>query len=163
MPNSLVSYCLCTFLCLSPSGYLWCQLVLLFLTVAFPSCKPVCQYSWKTSSLWEKFVYGGLWYRVSYGLRQNLDGSCPLLLLGFCVTMALCGSLLDQYFEQKWWSYQCSQVFWHSWELSSLPVIFGCGVLLHRINSRVYLTGGAFGTDGIQKEPAHVFPFCIVF
>ena len=39
--------------CLSPSGYLWCQMVLLSLAGACPSCGPVslCQHSWETNSL----------------------------------------------------------------------------------------------------------------
>ena len=34
-------------------------------------------------------------------------------------------SLLGQEFEQKWWSYLCSQVCQHSWETGSLTVVFG--------------------------------------
>ena len=59
--------------------------VLLSLTVAFPSYKPLCQYSWETSSLQEEFGYGALWHRISSGHRQQLKGSCPRLLLGSCV------------------------------------------------------------------------------
>ena len=54
------------------------------------------------------------------GCRQKPEGSCPQLFLGSCVLMALGGSLLGQEFEQKWWSYLCSQVCQHSWETSSL-------------------------------------------
>ena len=72
---------------------------MLSLTVACPSCKPVCQYSWETSSLWEEFGYGELWHRVTSGVQK---GSCPLMFLGSCVLMALGGSLLGQEFEQKW-------------------------------------------------------------
>ena len=43
------------------SGVSW----LLSLTVACPYCKPVCQYSWETSSLQEEFGYGELLHRVS--------------------------------------------------------------------------------------------------
>jgi hypothetical protein len=50
--------CLYSCACLLPSGFLWCYLVLLSLTVAFLSCKPVCQYSWETSSLWKEFRNG---------------------------------------------------------------------------------------------------------
>jgi hypothetical protein len=38
--------------------------------------------------------------------------------------MALGKSLLNQEFEQKWWSYLCSQVSQHSWETISLLVVF---------------------------------------
>ena len=37
------------------------------------------------------------------------EGSCPQLNLGFCVLMALGGSLLGQECEEKYWSYPCSQ------------------------------------------------------
>jgi hypothetical protein len=47
------------------------------LTVACPSCTPVCQYSWETSSLLAVFVYVVLWYRMSSGRRQKLEGSSP--------------------------------------------------------------------------------------
>ena len=53
------------------------------------------------------------------GCIWKLVGSCPRLFLGSCVLMALSGSLLGQEFEQKWWSYLCSQVCLHSWETSS--------------------------------------------
>ena len=38
---------------------------MLSLTVACPSCKPVCYYSWETISLWDEFGYGELWHGVS--------------------------------------------------------------------------------------------------
>ena len=69
------------------------------------------------------------------GCRQKPEGSCPQLFLGSCVLMALGGSLLGQEFEQKWWSYLCSQVCQHSWETSSLQKEFGNGQLWHRISS----------------------------
>ena len=46
--------------------------------------------------------------------------------------MALDESLLGQEFEQKWWSYLCSQVCQHSWEISSLLAVFVYGSLWHR-------------------------------
>ena len=49
------------------------------------------------------------------GCRQKPEGSCPQLILGSCVLMALGGSLLGQEFEQKWWSYLCSQECPHFW------------------------------------------------
>jgi hypothetical protein len=52
---------------------------------------------------------------------------CPQLFLGSCVLMALGGSFLGQEFEQKWWSYLCSQVCQHSWETSFLPAVFVYG------------------------------------
>jgi hypothetical protein len=71
MPSSLGFCCLCSCACLLPSDYLWCYLVLLSLTVACLSCKPVGQYSWETSSLWEEFRCGELWYRVSSGVQKE--------------------------------------------------------------------------------------------
>lgn len=46
-------------------------MVLLSLTVACPSCKPVHQYSRENSSLWEKFGYGELWHRISSGVQME--------------------------------------------------------------------------------------------
>jgi hypothetical protein len=40
----------------------------------------------------------------------------------FSCPEALGGSLLALEFEQKWWSYLCSQVYQHSWETSSIMV-----------------------------------------
>jgi hypothetical protein len=51
--------------CLLPSGYQWYYLVLLSLTVACPSYKPVCQPSWETNPFWAELGYGELWHRVS--------------------------------------------------------------------------------------------------
>ena len=70
------------------------------------------------------------------GYRQKLEGSCPWMFLGSCVLMTLGWSLLGQEFEQKWWSYLCSQVCEHSWETSFLLEVFGYGELWHRISSR---------------------------
>jgi hypothetical protein len=50
--------------------------------------------------------------------------------------MALGRSLLGQEFKQKWWSYLCSHMCWHSWETSSLLKVFGYGALWHGISSR---------------------------
>ena len=49
--------------------------------------------------------------------------------------MALGRSLLGKVFEQKWWSYLCSQACQHSWETRSLQEVFGYEVLWHRISS----------------------------
>jgi hypothetical protein len=57
--------------------------------------------------------------------RWKPEGFCPRLFLGSCVLMALGGSLLGQEFDQKCWSYLCSQVFQHSLETSSLWEEFG--------------------------------------
>jgi hypothetical protein len=61
--------------------------------------------------------------------------------------MALGRYLLGQEFEQKWWSYLCSQVCEHSWETSSLLEVFGYGELWHRISSGRCGTGSAPGAD----------------
>jgi hypothetical protein len=66
--------------------------------------------------------------------RWKPEGSCPWLFLGSCVLIALGGSLLGQEFEQKWWSYLCSQVCQHPWETRSFPVVFGYRELWHRGN-----------------------------
>jgi hypothetical protein len=63
---------LCSCPCVLPSGYLWCLLVLLSLTVACPSCNPVCQYYWETSFLWKEFRYGERWYWVSSGMQMEI-------------------------------------------------------------------------------------------
>ena len=77
-----------------------------------------------------------LWHWFSSGCKCKPEGSCPLFL-GWCVLMALGKSLLGQEFEQKWWSYLCSQVCLHSWDISSLLAVFGM---------EYYGTGSALGT-----------------
>ena len=134
MLSSLVFYYLCFCPYLSPSVYLWSQLILLSLTVTCLSYKPVCQHSWETSSLLEEFGSGKLWHRVNSGCRRKPEGSFPWLFLSSCILMALGSSLLVQEFEQKWWSYLCSLICQHSWETSSLPAVFGYGALWHRIS-----------------------------
>ena len=59
------------------------------------------------------------------GCTQKQEGPYPPLFLGSRVLMALGRSLLKQEFEQKWWSYLCSQVFQDSWKTSSLQMVFG--------------------------------------
>ena len=73
--------------------------------------------------------------RLALWFNWKLEGSCPWLFLGSFVLMSLGGSLLSQEFEQKWWSYLCSQVCRHSWETSSFPVVFGYGKLWDRVSS----------------------------
>ena len=58
--------------------------------------------------------------------RQRPEISCPQLILGSRVLMALGGSLLGQEFEEKCWSYLCSQVCRHFWETISILVVFVC-------------------------------------
>ena len=70
------------------------------------------------------------------GCRLKREGSCPQLFFGSCVLMVLGRSFLGQEFEQTWWSYLCSQGCHHSWETSSLPMVFGYGALWHRISYR---------------------------
>ena len=136
MPNSLGFCCLCTCTCLSPSGYLWCYLVLLSLTLACPSFKSVCQHSWETSSLWEEFGYGDLWLRVCSRAQQEIGRILSLAVPRFLCHEALGESLLGQKFEQKWWSHLCSQVCQHFCETISLLVGSGYGELWHRFHSR---------------------------
>ena len=69
------------------------------------------------------------------GRRQKPEGSCPQLFLASFVLMALGGSLLAQEFEQKRWYYMCQQVYWLSWETSSLLVVFVYVALWHRTSS----------------------------
>jgi hypothetical protein len=76
--------------------------------------------------VWGAVAQGHLW-----GADGNLVGSCPGLFFSSCVPLALCMSLLGEEFEQKWWSFLCSQVCGNSWETSSLLVLFGmehCGI-----------------------------------
>ena len=70
--------CLCSCPCISPSGYLLCQLVLQSLTVACFSCKPVCQYSWEIRSLGDEFGYLVLWHNVNSEVQT---GACRILSL----------------------------------------------------------------------------------
>ena len=78
--------------------------------------------------LGDQFSQGGIWvWRTvitgsALGCRQKPEGSCPQLILGSYVLMALGGSLLGQGFEEKWWSYLCLQVCRYSWETSSIYV-----------------------------------------
>ena len=130
VPSSLGFCCLYSCPCLLPSRYLWCSLLLFSLTVACLSCKPVCQYSWETSSLRESRGTGS-----APGCRQKPQVSCPQLILDSCVLMVLGGSLLTQEFEKKLWSYLCSLMCWHSWETLSLLAVFGHGSMWHRISS----------------------------
>ena len=63
MMASSLGFCfLCTCPFLSPYGFLWCYLVFLSLTMAFPSCKPVCQYS----------CVSGIWLQRSMSQGQLL-------------------------------------------------------------------------------------------
>ena len=63
--------------------------------------------------------------------RQKPEGSCPQMILGSCVLMTL-----GQEFEERWWSYLCTQVCRYSWKTSSLVVIFVYVALWLRISSR---------------------------
>jgi hypothetical protein len=111
--------CLCSCPCFSPSGYMWCLLVLLSLTVACPSCKSV------SSFLGDQLSCGGILVRRAVA-QEQLSGSdrnwkdpvpgCS------CFLMALGRSLLGQIFKQKCWSYLCFQVCQPSLETSSLLV-----------------------------------------
>ena len=132
MPRALVSvaYILAlAFCCLIISGVSWSYYLWLW---ACPSCKPLCQYSWEISSLWEEFVYEELCCRVSSGVQTETRR-----ILSLAVPWSLClgRSLLGQEFEHKWWSYLCLQVCQHSWEARSLLVLFGYGALWQSISS----------------------------
>ena len=87
------------------------------------------------------------------GCMQKLEGSCPQLFFGSCVLMDLGRSLLGQEVERKWWSYLCSKVCWHSWETSSLLVLFGYRALWQEISSRCCGTCLALGADGNWEAP----------
>lgn len=52
----------------------WCYLY----SQAFP-------HSWEASSLLVLLAYEALWHRISFRCRWKLEGSCPRMLLGFCV------------------------------------------------------------------------------
>jgi len=91
MPCSPGFCCLGSCACLSPSGCLWFNLVLLFLTVARPSCRPVCQewcrpvFLFCFSQLWEECSpFGGVVFRVywSSGVPVVLCVSKPDRSLG---------------------------------------------------------------------------------
>ena len=87
------------------------------------------------------------------GFRQKTEESCLQLSLGSCVLMALGRSILGQEFEQKWWSYLCSQVCQHSWETSSFLAVFGYGELWHRVSFGHCGTGSALGAEGNGEDP----------
>ena len=104
---------------LSLSFAFWLSLVLTGLALSdcgCLSCKPVCQ-AWKTSTPGRPVLSGrnlgmeSCGTGSALGCRQKPEGSCPQLILGSCVLMALGGSLLGQEFEQKWWCYLCSKAF----------------------------------------------------
>ena len=97
------------------------------------------------------------------GFRQKSEGSRPRLFLDSCVLMAHGVSLLGQEFEQKWWSYLCSQVCQHSWETSSLPVVFGYGALWHRISSGSCGIGSAHRGEGERVWEENHFFFINVY
>ena len=99
--------------------------------------------------LGDQLSLGGIWVWRAVAQGQLWDSdrtrrSCPQMILVSCALMALDESLLGQEFDQKWWSYLCLQVYWHSWETLSLPAVFGYGDLG---------TGSAPNTDGNQKDP----------
>jgi hypothetical protein len=120
------------------------------LTVACSSCKPVCQYSWETSSLPDEFGYESCGTRSALGCTWKLKESWPWLILCSCVLRALG---LGHVFECKWWFYLYFEVCQPSWETSSLPVVFGYGDLWHRIVSQHYDIGSPPSTDGNQNDP----------
>jgi hypothetical protein len=62
------------------------------------------------------------------GCRWKSEGCCSWLLLSY-VLMDLGRSLLGHEFEQKWWSYLCSQVCQYSWDAISFLAVFGKGEL----------------------------------
>jgi hypothetical protein len=121
---------------LSPSGYLWCYLVLLSLTLVYLSCKPFCQQSWETSSLGQNLCMKICGTGPAPGPSLKPEGSCPWLFIGFCVLIAVGRSLLGQEFQWKPWSHLCSQVFQHFWETSSFLEGFGYEELWHRVSFR---------------------------
>jgi hypothetical protein len=81
------------------------------------------------------FGMGSCGTRSAQGHKQKSEGSCSWIFLGSCVLMALCRSLLGQEFEQELSSYLCSQVCQHSWENSSLLLVFGYREMWHRVSS----------------------------
>ena len=144
MPSSRGFFCLCSCPCLLPSSYLWCQLVLLSLTVVFSSCEQ-CLYSLEMSSLQEEIGYGELWHKVSSRAQTRTGIILSLAVPCYLMLMALGKSHLDHEIEQKWWFYLCSQTCQHTWQTHFLPVVFWVWgamaqdqlpALLHRISSR---------------------------
>jgi hypothetical protein len=94
----------------------------------------VCEYSWETSSLREKFRYGELWYSITSEVQPETRRILSPVDPWFLCSDGSGGSLLGQEFEEKWWYYQCSKVCRHSWETSSLLVVFVYVALWHRIS-----------------------------
>jgi hypothetical protein len=87
--------------------------------------------------LGDQFSPGGIWVWTAvvqvllWSADRNQKDPAP-----GCPLVPVSEWLLGQEFEQKWWSYLCSQVSQHSWETNSLWTVFGYGVLWHRISSR---------------------------
>jgi hypothetical protein len=67
-----------------------------------------------------------------------------------CSSVPMFWGLQEGPLLQKRWSYLCSQTCQHSWETSSLPMVFGSEALGHRIS---WGTGSALSTD---KNPVLV-------
>ena len=109
---------------------------MLSLTVACPSCKPVCQYSWETSSLQEELGYGELWHRVSSGVqtetRKILSLAVPWFLCPYVPGLAPLGPGI-------WAKVLVLPVLTHVLALLGdqlFPSGFGHGKQWHRVSSR---------------------------
>ena len=76
--------------------------------------------------------YGELWHRLSFWVYMETRMIVSLAAPCFLSLDGAGWVLLGQEFEQKWWSYLCSQVCLHSWDSISLLVVFVYGALWHR-------------------------------
>ena len=166
MPSSLDFCCLCCHSCpcVLPPCYLWCWLTLLSLIVGFSSCKTVSQSTWVTSSLCKEFGYGELWHMVSSGVQSETGIKLSQFVPQFLCLDGFVWSLLGQESEKKQWSYLCLLVCWHSWEIRSLPAVFGQGELWHRVSSwcRCKQEGSVLWVLLGSISWGIVFPFIII-
>ena len=110
---------------------IWLSLVLAGLAIS--DCGLSLLQACVSALLGYQFSLGGIWLwgtvaQVTPGAEGNWKDPVP------CCSLVPGSQWLlvhpsGQEFEQKWWSYLCSQVCWHSWETSSLLRVFGYGAL----------------------------------
>jgi hypothetical protein len=91
---------------------------------------------------WRAMVQDQLW--VADGNRKDLFLALPWFLFPDGSWQVLLGLII----EQKCWSYMCSLMCWHSWETSSLLMVFEYGALWHKISSGCCGIGSAPGAYG---------------
>ena len=113
---------------------IWLSLVLAGLAVS--DCGLSLLQACVSELLGDQFSPGGIWVWTAvvqvllWSADRNQKDPAP-----GCPLVPVSEWLLGQEFEQKWWSYLCSQVSQHSWETRSLLTVFGYGAPWHRSSS----------------------------